>query len=212
MEDIFTALAEVGAAAMAQGHAAGPGLQRVAEAAAGLEAPRELAPRRLRVVDRYLAQALELAEAPAAKALAAGVAANAEALVWHDSHEAYGADPDLAHFLDNYAYSSLAGPKYRGYSIPCDSQEVLFGITLQGPGVFYPAHAHAAVEVYYVVGGRVDWQQGDGVWRSLVSGDFVLHESGEAHAMRTGAEPLLCLFAWISDLDCAVRLVAPPQA
>ena len=104
----------------------------------------------------------------------------------------------------------VAGPPLRGYPIPWRSNEIMFGLTIQGPHTFYPAHAHESVELYFVIGGSVDWQQGDGAWQSRSSGTFIYHGASESHAMRTHDEPVLNFFAWISDLGARPRLVDPP--
>ena len=73
------------------------------------------------------------------------------------------------------------------------------------PGTLYPAHAHAATELYHVLGGRARWQRGGEPWALRPPGAFILHPSGVAHAMATEAQPLLALYVWYGDMAGAVR-------
>ena len=107
-----------------------------------------------------------------------------------------------AGYMDNYAYANLVGGRGLlgggGYAL---------GVLLLGPGLLYPAHAHPANEVYYVVGGTADWRRGDGPWTARAPGSLIEHPSGLVHATRTGDEPLLALYLWWGDIATHARLV-----
>lgn len=212
MEDFFAAVSALSAEALARDAPGRAGWQRVRDELGRLEGPAGHPAQSLPLVGAHLDAAAAGAGDPLARRLAEAVLANRGALLWHGSHESYGEDPELDHFYDNFGFSVVAGPSIRGYPIPWRSDEVMFGLSLQGPHTFYPAHAHEAVELYYLIGGSVDWQQGDGVWRRLSSGTFIHHGTMESHAMRTYDAPLLTFFAWVSDLDSRPRLVEPPAA
>ncbi len=209
MDDLLDAVRAVCAEGRRKGVAAREGLAQVERVLDGLGPRREVIRQSQPVVEAHLAGAVEAADDPHARRLAEAVLAHAPALTWTDSRSGYGNDPRLDHFFDGYGVACFVGPDFRGNRMPYDSDELLIGVTLQAPNLHYPVHAHAAVELYYVIGGRVEWRQGDGQWRRLGPGAFILHESEEPHAMQTRDEPLLALFAWVSDLDSAVRIVEP---
>lgn len=108
-----------------------------------------------------------------------------------------------AAFLERYAYAELVGPG-------CDEPfpDAAFGLLALAPHTHYPAHAHPAVESYVVLLGTAAWQAGDAPWTAQPPGALVHHPSGVAHAMRTGAEPLLAAWLWTGDLTAPARLVA----
>jgi quercetin dioxygenase-like cupin family protein len=101
---------------------------------------------------------------------------------------------DAAATIPDIAFAELVGP--RGLF---DSAEVRVGLTLIGPDTSYPAHAHPAVELYFVLSGTAAWTA-DGVETQRAPGDWVLHERSVAHAMRTEAEPLLAVYSWTGDI------------
>ena len=210
MDDLLDAIRAVCADSRAREVPEAAGLSGVERALDGLGAPRRLAPKRLAVVEAHLAGAVAGANDPLARRLGEAVLAAGPALSWGPS-TSYRDAPHLRAFLAGYAVTLVAGPDFKGYPTPYSSDRVMFGLSLQAPNLFYPAHAHAAVEIYYVIGGAADWQQGDGVWRRLASGALVRHEPDEPHAMETRDEPLLALFAWISDLESRPRFVDPPD-
>ena len=105
-----------------------------------------------------------------------------------------------APFVDDLAVGLLAGP---GAPLACDG--LALGLFLQGPHTDYPPHAHAAVEVYVVVGGRAGFQCGaHAPFRVAGSGSVVLHHSDQAHAISTAEAPLLAVYARQGDVT------APP--
>jgi len=180
-------------------------LRQILWALDGLGELRPAALREPEVVRRHLGGCRALARDALAAQLVAALVAEPETVAWRFS-AVYDAEPAMADFLTRYAVAVFFGPDRFGGRCPYSSDRATVGVSLQAPDTHYPAHAHAAVEVYFILAGGVDWQQGDRVWRRKVSGDFVLHRAHEPHAMRTGGEPLLALFTWVSDLMSDVYL------
>ena len=54
--------------------------------------------------------------------------------------------------------------------------------------------------------GTVEWWIADGPWGARLPGSFVHLPSRVPHAMRTGPEPMLALYAWLGDLTTSARL------
>ncbi len=108
-------------------------------------------------------------------------------------------------FVDNYGYIELVGPKR-----PFDSRALLVGFLLLGPGTHYPDHRHEAAETYHVVAGAAEWRREGLGWRVERPGAAIYHRPNEAHAMRTGAEPLLALYCWRGEIGKAARLNPEP--
>jgi hypothetical protein len=111
----------------------------------------------------------------------------AEGLPWRYGYEARGDLPDL-HL--NMGWTEFVGP-----AAPFRSDEVCLGLTLIGPHTHYAAHRHPAVELYHVLTGAAEWSG-----QKRPPGAFILHKSNQQHAMRTGEEPLLALYAWTGDV------------
>ena len=160
----------------------------------------------LDVVGTYLAGCRALAHDPLAERLVTAIDREPREVAWYRS-KSYDGESSMVDFLPQYGVALIFGPDRFGRRCPYLSDRASLGVTLQAPNMDYPAHAHEAVEIYFILAGSVEWQQGDGVWRRLTSGDFVLHKAHEPHAMRTGEEPLLAMFAWVSDLMSEVYLV-----
>ena len=144
-------------------------------------------------VCRYLAAALDLAEAGPAATVAAAARPLAASLGW--CHW-YRGDDKLPDFSQNFAHAEIVGPIG-----PVLSHDLRCGLILMAPHTFYPSHAHSAVELYLVLGGTAEWQRGAEPWARRPPGAFILHPSRIGHAMRTFDEPLLALFAWHGVLE-----------
>ena len=93
------------------------------------------------------------------------------------------------------AYAELIGPEG-----PLLSSQCRFGFYMQAPNCFYPAHSHAAEELYMILGGSAEWWV-DGGERFVppVLG-LVHHRPWQKHAMRTGSSPLLAMWVWLGDI------------
>ena len=103
-----------------------------------------------------------------------------------------------AGFKGRYSFCELVRPE-----APVRAPDVCFGAYLQFPDTWYPLHWHAAEELYFPLSGTALWTR-DGVRdRAEPPGTLIRHGPHERHATRTGAEPLLALWAWTGDLDFA---------
>lgn len=100
-----------------------------------------------------------------------------------------------AGFHPGHAYCMIAGD---GGFLP--ASRFMLGLFVIAPGMFYPNHAHAADELYYVLAGRAEWQVAGGAFAGFGPGALVSMPSLTPHAIRTGAEPVLILWAWFGDL------------
>lgn len=93
------------------------------------------------------------------------------------------------------AYAELIGP-----TGPIHSDECRFGFYLQAPDCLYPAHSHAAEEVYYILSGSAEWRlSGTETFVPSVPG-LVHHLPWQLHEMRTGQSPLLAMWVWTGDI------------
>ncbi len=171
-------------------------LDAVSAALAAAAAERVAVAPRAQPACRHLEAALALGEAGPAAPLVRTLRPLVEGLRWR--HE-YDVDDALPAFSRNFAYAEVAGPLG---SVP--SRTLRCGLVLMAPRTLYPAHAHAATELYHVLGGRARWQRGGEPWAPRAPGAFILHPSGVAHAMETEAEPLLALYVWYGDMAGAV--------
>ncbi len=201
--DAIRAICEDGVARQVN---AAEGLRKVQDALDGLGDRRPGTSQNLDVVERYLSDCRALARDPLAERLVTALDTEPDAVAWYRS-KSYDNEPSMADFLLRYGVAVILGSDRFGRRCPYFSDRATLGVTLQAPNVDYPAHAHEAVEIYYILAGSADWQQGDGGWQRKAPGDFVLHKAHEPHAMRTGEEPLLAMFAWVSDLMSDVYLV-----
>lgn len=107
-----------------------------------------------------------------------------------------------AGYMDNYAYAELIGP--HGFFA---GDDFLMGVLLLGPGVHYLDHHHAAPELYWLLTGPSEWRRGNGDFEMREAGDTIWHEPHVVHATRTGASPLLAVWAWTRDVSEPARLV-----
>jgi Dimethlysulfonioproprionate lyase len=112
----------------------------------------------------------------------------APTLAWRQSYSPKDLD---GAFLDNYGWTEIMG-----LNGPVMSGRISCGFLLLGPSVHYPPHHHEAEEFYLPLCGTAAWQQGRAEWRDRAPGSGIHHAGGEAHAMRTGADPLLALYLW----------------
>ncbi len=171
-------------------------LDAVSAALAAPPAERVAVAPRAQPACRHLEAALALGEAGPAAPLVRALRPLVEGLRWrHD----YDVDDALPGFSRNFAYAEVAGPSG---AVP--SGTLCCGLVLMAPRTLYPAHAHAATELYHVLGGRARWQRGGEPWAPRPPGAFILHPSGVAHAMAPEAEPLLALYVWYGDMAGAV--------
>jgi dimethylpropiothetin dethiomethylase len=98
-------------------------------------------------------------------------------------------------FRHRHGWAEIAGPDG---TVVCDGFR--FGLYLQAPETFYPAHCHEAEELYLVLSGTAEWQAGDEEFSSKPPGSLIHHRPWQAHAMRTLSEPLLALWGWLGAI------------
>jgi histidine ammonia-lyase len=146
-------------------------------------------------VEQFLGAAIALCDGATAD-LRAPLATLAPSLRWRQNPTYANAD-----FLDGYGYCELLGPA--GH---LRDESMAIGLLLLAPRVTYPEHAHPATETYVVLGGRAEWRQGERDWRRRAPGERIEHASGEPHAMRTTAEPLLAAYLWHDHLHERAQL------
>jgi len=136
--------------------------------------------------------------------LVADVCRTAPSMAWRQTYSPRDVD---AAFLDNYGWSEILGE-----CGPIAGGRIACGLLLLGPSTHYPRHRHEAEEIYLPLHGTAAWQQGDAVWRDRTPGTLIHHASGEPHAMRTDAAPMLALYLWRgAGLAQRARLDAAPE-
>jgi mannose-6-phosphate isomerase-like protein (cupin superfamily) len=113
-------------------------------------------------------------------------------LPWTYHYAARAGEETLA---SRIAFAELIGPDG-----PMSAPHSRVGFTLIAPHTSYPMHAHPAVELYWVMAGHALWET-EAAKHIAPPGEFVLHRSHEAHAMRTFDAPLLALWGWSGDID-----------
>jgi mannose-6-phosphate isomerase-like protein (cupin superfamily) len=146
-------------------------------------------PRSAHPSTRHLEAAFEAGNASTADLLAA-IRPVALDLPWRYS---YAKRDDAPGLEDNMAFAELIGP-----DAPFKSQSVCIGLTLIGPEILYPSHAHPAIELYYVVAGTATWIA-NGIPSRNHPGAFILHPSQTVHAIQTHQEPLLAVYSWSGE-------------
>lgn len=124
----------------------------------------------------------------ATQAVLAEVQRLAGGLAWRQT---YGAADFGADFLRGYGWSEFIG--LRG---PVPSERIACGVLLLAPGITYPAHAHAAEEVYLPIAGVAAWQKGDAAFADVPVGQAIHHPAWMPHAMQTKDQALAALYLW----------------
>lgn len=102
------------------------------------------------------------------------------------------------------------GPSMDGRNTVCqivgpDSQwhsaTLRFGAFLLAPDTDYPTHAHAADEIYLLLSGTGAWSVDGNEYVSYAQGDAIQVTSWQPHAIQSGSQPLLMLWAWTGELS-----------
>ena len=138
------------------------------------------------------------------RSLTEAAVAAAPALCWRQTYDGRNVAPT---FLDRYGWAELLG-SYGGFA----STAARLGFLLLGRDTLYPAHAHAAEELYLVLAGTADWQKCAEPWQPMPPGATIHHTPHLPHAMRTAAEPLLATYLWWgADLAVHARMVPPRE-
>ena len=93
--------------------------------------------------------------------------------------------------LSGYGFAEVIGKLG-----PFVSERVRSGIGVWGPGIDYPAHQHAAEEVYIVLAGSAEFMLDDGPNQARQAGDVVHVRSMRRHGFRTTGDPLVVFYIW----------------
>ena len=159
---------------------------------------RPITPRSAPAVERWLNDDLAIPDFSPIDKLCQKIIQAKDLLDWRT----LAADYAGQQMADDYAYTILIGPDYEGAPNSLyQSETVMAGVSLQGPGVFYASHWHPAIEFYGVLNvNDGEWQLGDGPFERQPAGTLIHHASMMPHAMRTHNDPMLTVFAWTGDL------------
>ncbi|MEQ8666371.1 MAG: dimethylsulfonioproprionate lyase family protein [Rhodospirillales bacterium] len=166
--------------------------------------PIAVEPRTFPVVEQRLEEACSSHGALGgnAQTLTNAVMAARDELAWVTPWGEYLEHADMAALVQNFAFTTIIGPGH-----PLEADGVLIGLSLQGPDLHYPMHAHQAGETYWIVGGDADWKIGMEPWFSVIPGSICVHQPGMRHAMQTNARPLLTVWAWWSHIDSNIVMI-----
>lgn len=134
--------------------------------------------------------------------VAAAIAAIEDDLHWQQNPAYSDGAMGRSGYMDGYAYAEIIGPK--GFF---PGNDFLLGFLLLGPKRLYREHYHAAPELYWMLTGPSSWKRGAGGWEELKAGDMRWHQPFVVHAIETSDRPLLCLWAWTSDVAEPAKLV-----
>jgi hypothetical protein len=96
------------------------------------------------------------------------------------------------------AYAELIGPEG-----PLLCQHCRFGFYLQAPDCLYPAHSHAAEELYLILSGSAEWRLDEAEPFIPPVPGLVHHRPWQKHEMGTRRFPLLAMWAWVGDISYA---------
>ena len=95
-------------------------------------------------------------------------------------------------FYAGHANTTIVGPQ--GLE---QRSDVIVGVSLVAPDVWYPEHNHPPEELYIVMS-EGDWYREDKGWYTPGKGTVIYHRPWVTHAMRSAEQPLLavwCLWA-----------------
>ena len=144
---------------------------------------------------------------PEAGALHACLLKAADLLTWSPAFYPEDGYPDIPRFRDGYAFGMSVGDPRWAKDAVTTSERIGLSYTVQAPHTLYPDHAHAAVEIYYVIAGKALWKRGGEPWVERYPGEVILHETGMRHAMATADEALVACALWISHTNAPIVVV-----
>ncbi|ACP25805.1 putative transcriptional regulator protein [Sinorhizobium fredii NGR234] len=148
--------------------------------------------RRLPVVDRFLATALETGSDDAVlAALLDRFKAIEEQLEWK-TRSIYDHTAS-ATFLLGHGNALIVGPQALE-----DRTDAWIGASLLAPDVRYPDHNHAPEETYLVLS-EGEFSQAGGEWFAPGIGGSFFNPPNIKHAMRSGTKPLFAFWALLPD-------------
>lgn len=117
-----------------------------------------------------------------------------------------------ADFMTRFGCYCLIGPR-----APWISAKMFGFVVYMPPYLWYPWHQHPAEELYFVLAGGGEFFREGLPTEILKGGQGSFHASGQPHALRTHAEPLLAYVLWRNHFDTQPylspgRSLAPPDA
>jgi len=119
-------------------------------------------------------------------------AAARSAFGWATWTEYYAEDGWSRPFLHLFANGDIVGPE-----ATWRHDSLIVGLFLFGPNLHYPAHAHAADEIYMPLSGAPRFAVGlDAPFIHKTPGDVIVHPGQTPHAICTGAQPAFGVYAW----------------
>ncbi len=137
--------------------------------------------------------------------LAEAVQLLAEAARWYQIFEGEGIEPTLA--------QGLVAGQLAGQVGLVGADTIRTGLFLLAPHLHYPLHQHGALELYYVVSGRLTLQYGTGSTPfDVVPGEFSVTPSNVVHALTTHEAPCLVIYAWVGEVESANWWWVPGEA
>ncbi len=99
-------------------------------------------------------------------------------------------------FVDEIGAMLLIGP-----GAVLQSRRMKLGAFVMGAGVHYPLHAHAAQELYLVVGGDISFRwDSESPWQLKRAGELVYHATNQPHEMLAGDRGPLLFYIWRDDI------------
>ncbi|MBK0397661.1 cupin domain-containing protein [Limibaculum sp. M0105] len=122
-------------------------------------------------------------------------------LEWRQS---YKRSPQMESYLKGYGYIEFLGQ--RGHYAPAGAA---FGIGVIGPDCLYPTHRHGPEEIYLPIAGSAEWSYDHGPWIRHGAGSVVHTRPWQWHALRTGTETVVLLYAWLGGDPVNVSEFAP---
>ena len=129
-------------------------------------------------------------DTPDLNALMAPFKAMAECARWEQSYtQADGLVGD--DMLAGYGFIELVGKLG-----PFVSNKVRLGVGAWGPHIKYPAHHHAAEEIYLVLAGSAWFELEGDAPAQRAAGDVVYVRPSRVHALHTRDEPVVVFYLW----------------
>jgi len=121
---------------------------------------------------------------------------------WHNFSDLDQRFPDYSQHI---TLTQLIGPRGGFGDTMFEHPSINAGIFIQAPGYFYAPHFHDSVELYHVLHGTAYWKRGEEDWLPRKAGEFILHDRDQVHAMRTGDDPIIALWAWYGGQDAPLH-------
>ena len=114
----------------------------------------------------------------------------ADRLAWTEKSR-----PRAPDYVGNHCAVTIIGPQGM-----ITDERFRFGVFLQTPRTFYPAHCHEAEELYFLLSGSGQWQKDNADFEPVTSGTLIHHAPYQPHAIQTQDAPLLALWSWTGNL------------